>query len=86
MSEEKVGVVEKFFAKINVAAVTLTSGAVEVGDMLHFTGHTTDFTQTIESMQIEHESVERAESGQSIGLRVKERVRSNDEVFKVVEE
>ncbi len=86
MSEEKVGIVEKFFAKIDVAAVTLTSGAVEVGDTLHFRGHTTDFTQKVESMQIEHDQVERAEAGQSIGLRVKERVRSNDEVFRVIEE
>jgi selenocysteine-specific translation elongation factor len=86
MSEEKVGVVEKFFAKIDVAAVTLTSGSVEVGDTLHFSGHTTDFTQKVESMQIEHDQVERAETGQSIGLRVRERVRSNDEVFKVVDD
>ena len=85
MAEEKVGVVEKYFSKISVAAVTVTSGSISVGDTLHFVGHTTDFTQVVESMQIEHEQVETATTGQSVGIIVKERVRPNDEVYKVVE-
>ncbi|MFQ6104554.1 MAG: EF-Tu/IF-2/RF-3 family GTPase [Candidatus Glassbacteria bacterium] len=86
MAEEKVGIVEKYFAKIGVAAVTVTSGSIDLGDTLHFVGHTTDFTQVVDSMQVEHQSVQSAEVGQSIGLKVRERVRPHDEVFKVTED
>lgn len=84
MAEEKIGTVEKYFGKIGVAAITVTSGSIALGDTLHFIGHTTDFSQVVESMQIEHKPVEKALAGQSIGLRVRERVRPDDEVFKVM--
>ncbi len=84
MEEEKVGKVQKFFAKPSVAAVEVTAGVLRIGDRLHFKGHTTDFEETVASMQIELEPVEEAKPGDLIGIKVKERVRENDSVFKVV--
>ena len=85
MEEQEIGEVVKYFAKIEVAAIDLTKAPVSVGDKIHIKGHTTDLEQVIESMQIENQSVERAEKGASIGVKVKERVRPNDKVYKVVE-
>lgn len=84
--EEKpveVGKITHFFSKINVAVVELTA-PLSVGDKIRIQGPTTDFEQTVQSMQIEHENVEAAKKGQSIGLRVNERVRENDTVYKTV--
>lgn len=87
MSEEElveVGRVTHYFTKISVAVVEL-SAPLAVGDRIRIRGPTTDFEQTVESMQIEHKNVERAEAGQSIGLKVKERVREKDRVYKVIQ-
>ena len=87
MSERKVaeiGVVTHYFTKISVAIVDL-SNTLSVGDRILIKGMTTDFEQTIDSMQIEHEDVEKAEAGQSIGLKVKDRVREGDAVYKVLQ-
>lgn len=84
MPEEEVGKVSDYFAKVGVAAIELT-GSLSVGDTIHFKGHTTDFEQKIESMQIEHQNVEKANPGDSIGIRVSERVRQHDVVYKVTE-
>jgi putative protease len=84
LSEEnivKIGRVTHFFSKISVAVIELTA-PIAVGDRLVFKGPNTDFGQTVESMQIEHENVQRAEPGQSIGLKVNERVRETDTVYK----
>lgn len=83
--EEKVGEVVKYFAKIGVAAVKITKGSVKVGDSLHFQGSTTDFVQKVESMQIEHQHVETASEGDLVGIKVSERVRPSDLVYKVIE-
>ena len=85
MEEKKVGEVIKFFGKINVAAIRLTEGALNVGDTVHFVGHTTDFTQTLDSIQIENKDVQEAGPGADIGVKVKEKVREHDVVYKVVE-
>ena len=82
--EEEVGKVQKFFAKPSVAAIEVTAGILKVGDRLHFKGHTTDFEETVTSMQIDREAIEEAKPGDLIGIRVKERVREHDTVFKVV--
>ena len=84
--EEEVGRVEKFFAKPGVAAIEVTAGIVKVGDRLHFKGHTTDFEEIVTSMQVDKEAIEEAKPGDLIGIRVKERVREHDRVFKVVQE
>ena len=84
MSEEnvvEVGHVTHFFTKISVAVVEL-SATLAVGDTILIKGPTTDFEQVVESMQIEHENIERAEAGQSIGLKTEQRVREEDIVYK----
>ena len=84
MEKEQIGYVSNYFSKISVAAVEITNGAVSVGDTLHFLGHTTDFQSTVQSMQIEHQAVTEAKKGDSVGLKVAERVREGDKVYKVV--
>ena len=86
MKEIEIGKVEDFFAHINVVAIRVTSGEISVGNTLHFLGHTTDFTHKIESMQIEHEKVEKAGTDAEVGIKVDDRVRIHDKVFKVVED
>jgi len=85
LSEEElqeVGKVTHFFPKINVAIVELTA-TLSIGDKIRVQGPTTDFEQTVQSMQIEHENVKTANKGQGIGLKMDERVRENDTVYKV---
>ena len=84
MSEVEIGRVEDYFAHIGVVAIEVTAGGIKVGDTLHFKGHTTDFEQKITSMQVDHKSVEEAPVGSDVGIKVKERVRTHDHVFKVV--
>jgi putative protease len=84
LSEEEVveiGHISHFFSKISVAVIELTAPLV-VGDTIVVKGPTTDFEQRVESMQIEHNNVQRAEAGQSIGLKVADRVREKDTVYK----
>jgi len=84
LGEEKVvevGHVTHFFSKISVAVIELTA-PLAVGDRIAIKGPTTDFEQIVESMQIEHKNVQRAEAGQSIGLKVAQRVREKDVVYK----
>ncbi|OGP91210.1 MAG: hypothetical protein A2156_02820 [Deltaproteobacteria bacterium RBG_16_48_10] len=85
MEEKKVGEVIKFFGKIGVAAIRLTEGALKVGDSVHIVGHTTNLTQTLDSMQIENKNVQEAGPGADIGIKVIEKVREHDVVYKVVE-
>lgn len=85
MSEEElqeVGKIAHFFSKISVAVVDLTA-TLSVGDHIRIQGPTTNFEQTVDSMQIEHADVKTAKAGQSIGLKVKERVREKDTVYKI---
>ena len=72
-----------YFAKIGVAAIRLTDGSLKGGDTIHIRGHTTDFQQQVDSIQIENQSVEEAEKGTDIGIKAKERVREKDIVYKV---
>ncbi|MGD0979015.1 MAG: translation elongation factor-like protein [Candidatus Bathyarchaeia archaeon] len=84
MGEEElveVGRITHFFSKIDVAVIELKA-ALSVGDTIAIKGPTTDFEQPVDSMQIEHKNVQRAEPGQSIGLKVLQRVRETDVVFK----
>ncbi|MGQ9680443.1 MAG: translation elongation factor-like protein [Candidatus Bathyarchaeia archaeon] len=79
---EKVGSVSHFFSKISVAVVELTA-PLKVGETIAVKGMTTNFEQTVDSMQIEHEAVDEAKKGDSIGLKVKERVREGDIVYRI---
>ncbi|MCK4419568.1 translation elongation factor-like protein [Candidatus Aerophobetes bacterium] len=70
---------------MEAAAIEL-EGNLKIGDTIHIKGHTTDFEQKIESMQIENKPVEEAKAGDSIGVKIEERARRNDVVYKVIEE
>jgi selenocysteine-specific translation elongation factor len=84
MSEEEIGKVSDFFARPVVAGIELTGG-LKVGDKIHIKGHTTDLEMTVESMQIDNVQVTEAGAGDSIGVKVKDRVRGGDLVYKVRE-
>ncbi len=85
MADVKVGVVKNFFVKPSVAAIEVTGEGIQVGDVLWFRGHTTDFKQEVQSMQEEKEDITKAVKGQLVGVRVKERVRVKDLVYKVAD-
>ena len=85
MAEIKVGVVKNYFAKPSVAAIEVTEGEFQVGDVIWFKGHTTDFQQEVKSIQEEKETISKAVKGQLVGVQVKERVRMNDFVYKVAD-
>ncbi|MDX1624589.1 MAG: translation elongation factor-like protein [Gemmatimonadota bacterium] len=82
MAEEKIGTVTHYFAEPEVGALSLDD-QLRVGDVVAFRGHTTDFQQTVESMEIDHESVETAGPNDEVALKVKDRVREGDEVYVV---
>ena len=84
MAEEVIGTVSDFFAHPVVAAIELTA-SLKVGDKIHIKGHTTDIELVVESMQIENANVEEAKAGDSIGVKVSERVRKHDTVYKVTD-
>ena len=83
MGEQRIGEVVKFFSKASVAAVKITEGEIRIGDTLKFTGHTTDLTIPIDSMEVNNQKVAQAVAGDYIGIKVADRVRPGDEVFKV---
>jgi translation elongation factor EF-1alpha len=85
MKEEKIGIVSHYFSKIGVAAIVL-EGNLSVGDTIHIKGHTTDFSQKLESIQIENKNIEHAKKGDDVAIRVKEHAREHDTVYKVLEE
>ncbi|HUV76998.1 MAG TPA: hypothetical protein VMW06_02960 [Desulfobacterales bacterium] len=85
MAEDQIGVVVNYYAKLGVAAVKVTSGTVKTGDLLKYKGYTTDFTEAVITMEIENQSVEQAQAGDLVGVKVKQRVREKDKVYKVIE-
>ncbi|MHC4218854.1 MAG: EF-Tu/IF-2/RF-3 family GTPase [Planctomycetota bacterium] len=83
MSEQLIGTVTHYFGKAQVAAIEITEGELHVGDTIHVVGHTSDFTQKIDSMQVDHAAVDSAAPGDQIGIRVSEHAREHDQVFRV---
>ncbi|MCG2685816.1 translation elongation factor-like protein [Candidatus Parcubacteria bacterium] len=81
MNETEIGKVAHYYTKIGVAIIELTD-ALKVGETIHIQGATTDFEQVVESMQIEHESIDEAKAGDVVGLKIKEKVREGDIVSK----
>lgn len=79
--ETEVGIVTNYYSKIDVAAITLT-GNVQVGDTIVIRGHTTNLEQTINGMEIEHQSVQEAKAGDQIGIKISGRIRRKDKVYK----
>lgn len=84
MSEQMIGKVADFFARPVVAAIQLTGG-LKLGDRIHIKGHTTDLEVNVGSMQIDNVAVEEAKAGDSVGIKVSERVRKGDIVYKIVD-
>ncbi len=82
--EQEIGKVTHFFSKICVGVIKLSS-PVKLGDTIHIKGTTSDFTQSIDSMQIDKKEVKDAKAGESIGLKVSDPVREGDTVYKVEE-
>ena len=82
MAEEKIGDVEKFFGKISVAMIKL-SAPLKMGDTIKFKGHTTDVTQTVDSMQVANQPTPEAKAGDEVGLKTKDKVRPGDTVYKI---
>lgn len=83
--KEKIGSVFTYFSKIGVAAVRLTDGGMSVGDTISIEGHTTNFTQNVDSIQMDHGPVESAKKGDEVGIKVTEKVRNHDVVYRLIE-
>ncbi len=81
-NEELIGRITHYYSHLSVGIIELT-GALNVGDVIHIKGAHTDFTQAVDSIQVEHQNVSRAEKGKSVGIKVKEKVREHDQVFRV---
>ena len=79
--EKEIGFVEHFFGHLSVAAIKITGGELKVGDTVHLKGHTTDFTEKIETMQIDHKDVQVAKAGDDIGVKMVGKCREHDKVF-----
>jgi len=80
--EKQIGVVSNYFEHVKVAAIKLTAG-LKVGDVIKFVGGEVDYDMPVESMQIDHDKVDKAKKGDEIGIKVKEKVRKEYKVFKV---
>jgi len=84
MPEEVIGEVSDFFARPVVAGIELAA-PLKLGDKIHIKGHTTDLELTVDSMQINNVDVQEAKAGDAIGVKVSERVRRGDTVYKVID-
>lgn len=83
MTEKEIGRITHYFGHLSVGIIEL-SDALKVGETIHIKGHSSDFNQAVDSMQIEHASVSEAKAGDSIGIKVANKVHPHDTVFKVI--
>jgi len=84
--EEEIGRITHYFSKIGVAVIEITAESLKVGETIRIKGHSSDFTQSVESLQLEHLSVPEVKKGVSAGMKVKEHVREGDKVYKTKED
>ena len=82
-NEVAAGVVTHYYSHLGVAVIQVNKGEIKVGETIHIKGHTTDFTQQVDSMEYEHQHIDRAPAGRSVGLKVKDHVREHDIVYLV---
>jgi len=85
MIETRIGTVTHYFNHIHVAGVVLTDGELHKGDLIHIQGHTSDFTQKVGSMELDHKSIDTAKPGDDIGISVIDHAREHDAVYLVTE-
>ena len=83
MEEKEIGKITHYYGKLGVGLIELTD-ALKVGDTIHIKGHSEDFTQQITSMRIEYQDIQEAASGQTVGIKVDQKVHANDKVYKTV--
>lgn len=83
--EKQIGKITHYYDRISVAVLALTD-SLEVGDEIRISGHTTDFTQNITSLEIEHEKILMAEPGDEVAMKVIDSVRKGDKLYKIIEE
>ena len=81
--EELIGGIIHYYSNLSVGIIDLTGEKLRAGDVIHIKGKHTDFTQTVDSLQIEHQNVSQADKGKIVGVKVKEKVREHDQVFRV---
>ena len=81
--EKLIGRITHYYSHLSVGIVELTDADLNLGDVVHVKGTHTDFNQTVDSIQLEHQGVSHAEKGKSVGLKVKEKIREHDQVFRV---
>lgn len=81
-AEQSIGVVTHYYSHLSVAVVQLNEGPLRVGDPIHIKGHTTDLRQSVESMEVDHQSVQEAAAGQIFGLKVRDHVREHDQIYR----
>ena len=82
MANTKVGTIDHYYDKIAVAVVKV-SNPIKVGDQIKISGHANEFTQGIDSMQIDHKEIKEAKKGDAVGMKVDQPVKAGDAVFKV---
>jgi putative protease len=82
-NEEAIGVITHYFSHLGVAVAQLNKGSLKTGDTIHIKGNTTDFTQTVTSMEYEHQHIDQAGAGQNVGLKVIDHAREHDIVYRV---
>ena len=83
LNEECVGEVVHYFPHVKAAVIKLDKGALSSGDHIHVKGHSTDFEQTVTSMQIDHKVVEKVSQKEEVAIQVKKKTRRGDKVFVV---
>ena len=83
-SLEEAGIITHYFPKVDAAVVKLTKSTLSVGDNIVIKGHTSDFMEKVQSIQLDHAPIQNAEKGMEIGLKVKSKVREHDVVYKIV--
>jgi len=85
MAEEKeIGFISHYYNHLEVGIIEL-SDSLKIGDTIHIKGAHDDFTQSVDSIQIEHDSVEEAKAGESVGVKVTQKIHENDKVYKIAE-
>jgi translation elongation factor EF-1alpha len=83
MTEKEIGKITHYYNHLHVATVNITNGELQIGDMIHVEGHTSNFMQKLCSMELEHESTDVAKPGDNVGIAIDEYARENDSVYVV---